>query len=130
MKIRTQFIALILSFGLLVSLCACSKNAGSSGSVQTPVATATGNPALTDDTLVLTVNGEPVYWDEFKYWMHSTHLSCGYVSGAARDWDAIFMGKLTLREYLLADAVESATLYKTIQLTALELGIELDDEAR
>lgn len=130
MKIRTQFIALILAFGLLASLCACSKNAGSSRPVQTPVATAKGNTALTDDTLVLTVNGEPVYWDEFKYWMHSTLLSCGYVSGDALDWDATFMGKLTLREYLLADAVESATLYKTIQLTALELGIKLDDEDR
>ncbi len=80
------------------------------------------------EEIVLTVNGEGVTWEEFRYWMFAGLIYQGVEFNEATDWDAEVYEGMTMREYALEDAVHSAILYKVVDQNAAEKGIVLTEE--
>jgi hypothetical protein len=77
------------------------------------------------DTLILTVNSDPVYWPEFKFWLN--YIKKYYRNNhpdAIANWDAKKMG-MGLNEFFFSTAVGYASKDRAIEARAKELGIEL-----
>lgn len=66
---------------------------------------------ISADTVLLTVNGEEITAQEFFYWLDSSYDYMVYNYGSVTDWDTMATQELTIREYLLADALESVKFY-------------------
>lgn len=130
-----KFLACALgAFMLITSLAACgeaptadpspSPSASAEPAVQYDWETAsTKYPA---DTVVLTVNGEDVTWDEYFYWIYSEYVqTIGEMS-----LDTMLNGVMTAGEYLKQDVESMCVQYHVLYQKAAELGITLtsDDE--
>ena len=90
---------------------------------QEPAAT-----GLDPKEIVLTVNGEGVTWEEFRYWLYAGLSYQGIAIDENTDWDQIVYGELTMRDYALQDALHSAILYKVVDQSAAEKGIVATEE--
>ena len=77
-----------------------------------------------DDTVVLTVNGDEVRWDEFFYWFHTDYDR--YFSG--RSLDESIDGETTVGEYLAMNAASYCVQYHVLAQLEEEKGIELTAE--
>lgn len=78
------------------------------------------------DTVVLTINGEDVTWDEYFYWIYSEYVqTIGEMS-----LDTMLNGVMTASEYLKQDVESMCVQYHVLYQKASELGISLtsDDE--
>lgn len=125
MKKTIRLTAIILAFcTLFLAFSGCGQKTGDIPATQSPNTT----PALNDDTLVVTIDGSPVYLPEFKYWLNYSLQYCGFVPGSEIDWDSEYTSNMTLREYVMYDAVNAVALYRTIGKRAESMGIELSAE--
>jgi len=134
----------IISFLLIVTaLCGCVGNrygvvkhdetkvvaepskSADAGNVQSTDDSSVKEEELPFDTLILTVNSNPVYWPEFKFWLN--YINKYYKNNhpdAIANWDAKKMG-MGLNEFLFSTAVGYACKDRAIEAKAKELGIEL-----
>ena len=81
-----------------------------------------------ENEIVLTVNGEGVTWEEFRYWLFAGLNYQGIVPDESTDWDAVVYDEITLREYAMEDAIYSAILYNVVDQNAAEKGITITEE--
>lgn len=94
-----------------------------------PSPEATSDSAISDDTLVLTVDDKPVYWDELKYWIFSSLSYIGLDPYSEIDWTGTYEGQ-TLSDFAVSEAVKAVRLYKTIESKCDELSVTLSDKDR
>jgi hypothetical protein len=140
---KTKIIKIFIFCILLASFCGCSGNrytvaglnetavkaepvkAADSGSVQSAGDTFLNEEELPCDTLILTVNSDPVYWPEFKFWLK--YIEKYYQNNhpdELANWDAKKMG-MGLNEFFFSTATGYACKDRAIEAKAKELGIEL-----
>ena len=125
MKKSLRYTAIILALCLLVmSFAACSPTEGTHASTPTPDPAASFN----ENTLIVTVEGSPVYWPEFQYWLNYSLQYYGFTPGSEIDWDADYSSNMTLREFVMYDAVNAVALYRVIDNLAESLGTTLTAE--
>lgn len=80
------------------------------------------------DTVVATVDGEPIQAGELCYWMaYATEMMEYYYQGETVDWTEEMDGA-TLKERVKEQSLESAKLYRVMETKAGELGIALTAE--
>lgn len=80
------------------------------------------------DAQLLTVNGEPVFAEEYFYWLDSV---CEYLNtyvGGDLDFSAQATQEMTFGEYAKSDAANTVTLYALVRQMAKESGISLTEE--
>lgn len=108
-----------------------SANTGTAKTVETAKAASTRktSPGANDfsaDTLILTVDSDPVRWPEFLFWLK--YIQKYYVRyhnlDKITDWSAKQNG-MSLKEFFLSTAVGYATKDRAIEAKAEELGIGL-----
>lgn len=119
-KILTRITAAFLVAALFAAMGGCSKTDPG----RPPNADAS---ALKDDTLIMTINGSPVYWPEYKYWLNYSLQYSGYATDDKTDWQQN-VGDISLREFVLQDAANAIALYRAMDVKAGELGIVATDE--
>ncbi len=88
----------------------------------------TQTSALDDDTLIVTIDGFPVYWAEFRYWLNYSLQYCGFTPGSEIDWNSEYTANKTLAEYIMDDAVNAVALYKVIDKNAAAMNLPLSAE--
>lgn len=76
------------------------------------------------DTVVLSVNGEDVTWDEYFYWLYSEYVQ--NVSGMAMD--VMLNGVMTVSEYLRQDVENFCVQYRVLNQQAAANSIELTED--
>lgn len=84
--------------------------------------------AFEPDTLVMTVNGKEVYWDEYFGWIYAIVSELESYMGTAFGWDDAFTDSYTFENYVQYYAEAMAGQYSIIYNKALDLGLELSDE--
>lgn len=86
--------------------------------------------AYDPDTLVMTINGLPVYWSEFFYWVQDAVSAIDSYFGEITDWSAAcdFDETQSYQDYIYNYAVDSLIQYRAMESKANELGLELTDE--
>lgn len=134
---RKRFI-LLLSLALALSLTACKKD---------PAGDATGSPAVTGDptrtyaqefarttagldadTVMFTVNGEPLTAEYYLYWLaYDCYEWYSYTGGAAGFDTEVSEGK-TAAEFLKEDAQRMAAFYVVLEQKAEQLDCGLTEE--
>lgn len=79
------------------------------------------------DTVVLSVNGEDVTWDEYFYWLYSEYVQ--NVGGMAMD--VMINGVMTVSDYLKQDVENFCVQYHVLDQQAAADGVTLteDDQA-
>lgn len=80
------------------------------------------------DTVMLTVNGDTVCWDELYYWLYTAVTSLEENDGTAIDWGKMYTDDKTYEEYCLEYATNAAALYKCINQNAERLHITVTAE--
>lgn len=82
------------------------------------------------DAVVMTVDGVPVYWDEYFYWMMDAMYLVAYYDDYVTDWDAscLFDTSMTYDEYIKEYTDSTVKMYHSMENKANELGITLTDE--
>ena len=125
MKSSLRIISLALVLCIIVSaFTGCSPSNPDSPIASTPSAA----PSFNDDTLIVTIEGSPVYWSEFVYWLNFSLQYCGFTPGSKIDWDMEYASGMTLAEYVMYDAVKAVALYRMIDHNAELMGVTLSDD--
>lgn len=119
MKTTFRFIALAIAMCIIL---ACFAGCGSKNEQTPEPPVQSAAPVFNDDTLILTVEGSPVYWAEFKYWLNYSLQYCGFTPGSNIDWEQPYAAGMTLGEYILEDAVRAVALYRMIDHNAELMG--------
>lgn len=86
------------------------------------------------DTLIMTVQGSPVYWDEYYYWMSVAVMNIVNEDGKITDWDGIYAysddmygQELDYNEFVRYYAYDAALMYRTIEKRFETEGLSLDE---
>lgn len=82
------------------------------------------------DEVVMTVNGEDIYWDEFFYWMYTTVANIEGYYGEITDWDAEFAEGMSYADYVLYDSESVIKYYRAVEDMAGEENVTLTDDDR
>jgi parvulin-like peptidyl-prolyl isomerase len=87
------------------------------------------------DTLVMTVNGDKITWQEYFYWINSIVLSLDSENGSQiSDWTAQYSGSSgqTYAQFTLAQVKQAVLQYHVMDAKAKALGVTLsaDEEAQ
>ena len=127
MKTTFRFTALALALCIIL---ACFAGCGSKDQQSTEPPVQSVAPVFNDDTLILTIEGSPVYWEEFTYWLNYSLQYCGFTPSIEIDWNMSYGAGTTLREYIISDAVRAVALYRMIDHNAELMGVDItsDDE--
>ncbi len=108
----------------LLLLSACGQTTAEETAAPDP-----GVRELSAETVILTIDDQPVYWPEFNYYLD--YIASYYRSANGleeiTDWDAIIDG-LPLEEYFLSYAVSLAANHRGLEKMAAELGAGLTPE--
>ncbi|NLO47953.1 MAG: hypothetical protein GX111_06505 [Clostridiales bacterium] len=145
MKKNLRLISVMTALSLLfaiVSGCGAAKNPDNTPQIsvspsalvtetpdQTPTASPEPSPAFLSDTLMMTVSGMAVYWDEMKYWMFDILQNSGLDMTESIDWSQTVEG-IPMPDYLISEAVNAISLFRLVELKCSELGVGLKDEDR
>lgn len=76
--------------------------------------------------VVMTINGAPVTWEEYFYWIYSIAYQLDQMSEV--DWSADLDGTYTYQTYAQQYAENALTQYSVIAQKAGELGLEISEE--
>jgi hypothetical protein len=141
-------IVTLLLCALLITLPAACGQADRGSNADTPApsdtAEVTGTPEVTPlalnfegaykiyepKTVILTVNGESVYWDEFFYYIYAIVNDISQTDRAITDWSAEYLDGMTYGEYVISTATNMAIENKALDYGAKSLGVTLTDEER
>lgn len=80
------------------------------------------------DAQLMHINGEPVYAEEYFYWLSSV---CDYLYSYTQgqvDFTANLTDEMTYGQYAKSDAAETVKLYAVVRQMAAEAGIELNEK--
>lgn len=82
------------------------------------------------DSLVVSVDGLPVYWGEYFYWLVYTVTNLEYSYGEITDWNAPCPENesLTYAEFVKAFVEDLLRQYRSIENNAKSLNAQLDEE--
>lgn len=124
-RVLTLLLAWILSVSLLSG---CAKQ-------DAPAQTDPGLYALdayAPDTVVMTIDGSEVLWDEFAFWLCSTAKQFAEEAGVAAiaDWNAVrdeSSGE-TYADALMRTVLEKEAQFHSLEAKALSYGLTLGDE--
>ena len=86
--------------------------------------------AYDPDTLVVTIDGLPVTWHEYFYWLQSCLYTLDNYYGAVTDWDAACAldESMTYREFIQQYALDTLVQYRALESHANQMGVVLDEE--
>ncbi|MCL2569391.1 MAG: peptidylprolyl isomerase [Oscillospiraceae bacterium] len=86
-------------------------------------------------TVVLEIEGRPVYWEEFFFDLHSVRAAL-VAGGSIEDWDAVFEGQMqfdgevTYNEFAILHAIDAAMERRVVEIFYTEeLGESLEEDA-
>ena len=148
MKLKRNIAALLCAGMLITSLSAC---AGSDvRSYETPDPSASELPVETDDvdtatadytyafekyspeTVVMSINGLPVTWNEFFYWTMYNRSYLEMYFGTIEDWSAANVGnpEQTNNQAILESVEGSIVNYRSLESNLIDMGVELTDEQK
>ncbi len=88
----------------------------------------TAYAAYAPDTVVLTVNGHEITWDEYFGWIYTIVSEMEMYLGTAFGWDDAFSEGYTFGGYVQYYAQAMSAQYSIIYNKAMELGFELTEE--
>ena len=88
----------------------------------------TAYQAIEPETVILTVNGQDIYWQDFFYLINYYVGYVEYYSGAVTDWTASMSEDQTYQEFVITSAVDWILYSRSIDAGATTLGIELTEE--
>lgn len=136
MKLKRIF-ALLLALAMVFTATACTSNEvrdyeesddGSETTDDTDVKALYATHAA--DTVVMTLDDTPVYWEEFFYWINNNVSSFESYLGTIEDWNEVYDedAGTTYDEYLLNYTLELLVQYQAIRNGADELGITITEE--
>ncbi len=136
---RTIFASLAIIALLLACFYGCEKAEENSAAEITPEpeasqadtaaeSAAPGNDIFSSDTVIAKINGENLYWDEYKYWLASSLIYGGYSPDSEIDWDEEIYEGFTFADYIKMDALDSVKLYRAVNAKAKEMNISLTEE--
>ncbi len=81
------------------------------------------------DTLMMKVDGSPVYWTEFLYWVASDIFYIYQSTGSyPTNWDEKIGEDKTLKSYVVDSAKNAISMYRAVEKKAADLGIKLSEE--
>lgn len=114
------------------------ETADAEAATDTPAPTATPDPGLgpeayDGDTVVAAINGEPVTWQEYYYWLRYYVDYSDYLAGLGAfsytdSWDGNDISStLTNAEVVRTSAWENLSQYRAMEALAKELDVTLDD---
>lgn len=75
------------------------------------------------DAVVMTVNGEEVYWEEYFYWLYNEYAQ--YAAGMALDAAVPGYEEISVGEYVASSAANYCVQYSLVNQMAEEYGVEL-----
>lgn len=78
------------------------------------------------EEVVMTINGEPVTWQEYFYWIYSIAYQLDQMSEI--DWSEDLDGTYTYQTYAQQYAESALTQYSVVERKAEELGLEISEE--
>lgn len=84
--------------------------------------------SLDPETVILTVNGQDIYWQDFFYLINYYTGYVEYYNGAITDWAATMSEDQTYQEFIIDSAVDWILYSRSIDAGAATLGIELTAE--
>lgn len=122
--------AILLTAAMLAGLLSGCR--GKEGPTPSPTVSQTApenEGSLSDDTLVFTVDGRPVFWDELNYWLFSSLQYIGKDPYGDINWSETYDG-LPLAEYIMSEAVEAVRLYKAVEAKCEKMSVTLSEEDR
>lgn len=84
------------------------------------------------DTVMMTINGTNVTWQELFYWYYFDVSQLESYFGPITDWEEAnaFDSSKTNKEYIINSALETLKHYYGLESKAAELGVKLSDEDR
>lgn len=84
--------------------------------------------SISADTVMATVGGLEITWDEMFYWLYNniTYLENGL--GVVEDWSKEMADGMTYSDFFIEYSLNSAVYYRALELKAQELSITLDEE--
>lgn len=138
MKKKLTVLAAILTVIAILSGCGVSGPAATGEPEESVEPAATpepeGSPDVYDlayeryapEEVVLTVNGEPVTWQEYYYWIYTIAYQLQQMTEV--DWSADLDGEYTYQGYAQQYAEMTLTQYSVIGQKAAELGLEISAE--
>lgn len=141
-KMKRRISLIIAAAMLTVTLGGCTPAAPS----PTPAPIPTPSPAAaqktsingfnselyTANTVMLNVDGKPVYWPEYLYWLASdiyyVYQNAGYYP---TDWNMKLTEDMSVKDYVLNSTTNAIVMYRAVEKKANDRGIKLskDDEA-
>ncbi len=81
------------------------------------------------DTLMLKVDGSPVYWTEFLYWVASDIFYIYQSTGSyPTNWDEKIAEGKALKTYVMDSAKNAISMYRAVEKKASALGVKLSEE--
>ncbi len=83
---------------------------------------------FSSETVIAKIDGENLYWDEYKYWLTSSLMYGGYNPDAETNWDEEIYEGFTFGDYIKMDALDSVKLYRAVNKKAKEMNISLSEE--
>lgn len=88
--------------------------------------------AYDPDTLVATINGKPVYWAEYFYWLHDAVSIITTYYADISNWDdpCELDASMSYSEYVNKYALDAVLQYRAMETKAEELGITVTDADR
>jgi parvulin-like peptidyl-prolyl isomerase len=142
MKNWKRVFSLTLAAVLMVgTLAGCNKNASGDTGSSTATATTYDDGTVADlpmqligvsaDTVLFTVNGNPVTAEEYVYWLgygisyYENYLSTNY--GTEIDWTQTSSDGQTLPDYFKEDAYNTSVFYSIVTAKAAEMNLTLTD---
>ena len=88
--------------------------------------------AYAPDTVVMTIDGSEVYWNEFAFWLCTTAKELADEAGVSmiEDWNAVYDTQTgeTWGDRLLANVVEKEKQFHSLEAKAEGYGLELGEE--
>lgn len=99
----------------------------------TALKTFSGNSGLKylpEDTIVMTVEGGDMTWDEYYGWLCYTKAQVEMISGKINNWELPANSQQTYAEYVKDYAVYLISTYKSVEFNSAVLKIMLTDEEK
>lgn len=128
-RVLVYILALSLIFCLFVG---CADNSitppGDTDTIDTtePGAAAGINPD--GDLVILKIDGEVVYSEEFRYWVNYYISAVKSTYGEIEDWSAEISGGVAYAQYVMEEAASTIITYRAISIWADELGVTLSED--
>lgn len=129
MKYRRIFPILLILF-VIIYFSGCRTNeeavVSPAGESAVPDVESTATDDKANDTVILTIDGSPIYSDQFTYFLRES-LTYIFNSGSSVSWNSTVSGQ-AIGEYAKQDTISTLKLYRALDELAEERGVSLSDD--